>query len=277
MRYIAIQNLRPDPAWIRSAAAAAQAVRNAKPGERSKIIGKHDEVWGLLKNAMCNLSHGKCWYCESIDARSDNAVDHYRPKGNVRGATPPHPGYWWLAFDWRNYRFSCTYCNSIRKSAQTAGGKQDYFPLWDESTRAQTEQDSIDDELPLLLDPTKVTDVRLIAFSEDGGVGPAVTETDGREFKGANESALRYHLMHPLIVERRMERLRTVRRWIEEADRQLARHARTREAFALTTAESRLQDIRDAVTPEAEYSAAVKHLLAGMVQSDAAKAVLQIL
>jgi hypothetical protein len=277
MRYIAIQDLKPDPAWISSAAAAANAVRNAKPEDRSKIIKKHDEVWGLFKDAMCSLSHGKCWYCESIDARSDNAVDHYRPKGNVRGATPPHPGYWWLAFDWRNYRFSCTYCNSIRRSAETVGGKQDYFPLWDESTRAHTDLDSIDDELPLLLDPTKVTDVRLIAFSEDGGVGPAVTETDGRGFKGANESALRYHLTHPLIVERRMERLRTVRKWIEEADRQLARYARTGEAFAWSTAESRIQDIRNAVTPEAEYSAAVKHLLAGMIQSDAAKAVLQSL
>jgi hypothetical protein len=129
----------------------------------------------------------------------------------------------------------------------------------------------------LLLDPTKVTDVRLIAFSEDGGVGPAVAETDERGFKGANESASRYHLTHPLIVERRMERLRTVRKWVEEADRQLARYVRTREAFALSTAENRIRDIRDAVSPAAEYSAAVKHLLAGMVQSDAAKNVLQSL
>jgi hypothetical protein len=277
MRYIPIQDLRPDPAWIAAAAEAADAVRRALPQDRSKIIKEHSDVWGLFKDALRALSHGKCWYCESIDARADNAVDHYRPKGNVRDATPPHRGYWWIAFDWRNYRFSCTYCNSIRKSAETIGGKQDYFPLFDESARAQSESDSIDDELPLLLDPTKMTDVRLIAFSEDGGVGPAVGERRGREYKGALESAQRYHLAHPLIVERRIVRLRTVRQWVEEADRLLARYIRTREPFALTTAESRLRDIREAVSPEAEYSAAVKHLLAGLVESDAAKHVLQSL
>ena len=92
MRYVAIQDLRPEPAWIRAAADAAKAVRDAKPEDRSKVINDHDDVWGLFKDALRSLSHGKCWYCESIDARSDNAVDHYRPKGNVKGAKPPHHG-----------------------------------------------------------------------------------------------------------------------------------------------------------------------------------------
>jgi hypothetical protein len=277
MRYIAIDKLRPEPAWIQAAADALQAVRSAVPEQRSIVIKDHDHVWGLFKDALRELSHKKCWYCESIDARSDNAVDHYRPKGNVKGANPPHRGYWWLAFDWKNYRFSCTYCNSIRKSAETTGGKQDYFPLFDETARARTDSDSIDDELPLLLDPTKMTDVKLIAFSEDGDVGPVTTDPDRREYKGAIESAVRYHLKHPIIVERRMERLRTVRKWVEEADRQLDRYVNNEDPFARSTAESRLQDIREAVSPEAEYSAAVKHLLAGLVHSDAAKTVLQSL
>jgi hypothetical protein len=228
MRYIAIDKLRPEPAWIQAAADALQAVRSAVPERRSIVIKDHDHVWGLFKDALRELSNKKCWYCESIDARSDNAVDHYRPKGNVKGAKPPHQGYWWLAFDWKNYRFSCTYCNSIRKSAETTGGKQDYFPLFDETARARTDSDSIDDELPLLLDPTKMTDVKLIAFSEDGDVGPVTTDPDRREYKGAIESAVRYHLKHPIIVERRMERLRTVRKWVEEADRQLDRYSTTR-------------------------------------------------
>jgi hypothetical protein len=277
MRYIAIDKLRPEPAWIQAAADALQAVRSAVPEQRSIVIKDHDHVWGLFKDALRELSNKKCWYCESIDARSDNAVDHYRPKGNVKGAKPPHQGYWWLAFDWKNYRFSCTYCNSIRKSAETTGGKQDYFPLFDETARARTDSDSIDDELPLLLDPTKMTDVKLIAFSEDGDVGPVTTDPDRREYKGAIESAVRYHLKHPIIVERRMERLRTVRKWVEEADRQLDRYVNNEDPFARSTAESRLQDIREAVSPEAEYSAAVKHLLAGLVHSDAAKTVLQSL
>jgi hypothetical protein len=277
MRYIAIGNLRPDPVWIKAANDAASAVRKAKPEDRSKVIKDYDHVWGLFKDALRILSHKKCWYCESIDVRADNAVDHYRPKGNVRDANPPHEGYWWLAFDWSNYRFSCTYCNSIRKSAGKIGGKQDYFPVWDESTRARSDSDSIDDELPLLLDPTKVSDVRLLAFAEDGSVGPAVSPNEEREYKGAEESKTRYHLMHPDIVERRAVRLREVLRWVEEADKHLARYIKTKEPFARSTAESHLKDVRAAVAPEAPYSAAVKHLLAGMIKSDAANKVLQSL
>src|SRR5215470_5179753 len=107
MRYIANRELQLDAAWISDAADAKKAVRDAAPNQRSEVINAHQSVWKDLKEKLRTLSHGKCWYCESIDPRSDNAVDHYRPKGNVRGATPPHEGYWWLAFEWSNYRFSC--------------------------------------------------------------------------------------------------------------------------------------------------------------------------
>ena len=58
---------------------------------------------------------GKCAYCESqiIDGRSAD-IDHYRPKALVTdendklvtirfedGHTSTHPGYYWLAYDWR--------------------------------------------------------------------------------------------------------------------------------------------------------------------------------
>jgi uncharacterized protein (TIGR02646 family) len=278
MRYIAIRELQLDPAWIEAAADAADAVRIALPSQRSDVINDYQSVWKSLKEKLRLLSNGKCWYCESIDPRSDNAVDHYRPKGNVKGTTPPHGGYWWLAFDWTNYRFSCTYCNSIRTSAITTGGKQDYFPIWDESRRAQTDTDDIDDELPLLLDPTRVTDVRLIAFSEDGSVGAAVDEDQEREYKMADETISRYHLKHPILVERRALSLRATKKWIEEADKQLTRYAKTKNVIARSTAEAFLQQIRDAASPRAEYSTAAKHLLAGLAgKSVAAKFVLDSL
>jgi hypothetical protein len=163
------------------------------------------------------------------------------------------------------------------KSAGKTGGKQDYFPLENEDLRARSPSDDLDLESPLLLDPTKVRDVRLIAFGEDGSVGPAVASSNSREYRGAEESAIRYHLRHSTIVDRRVVRLATVRRWVEEADKHLTRYVKTRDPLALNTAESRLQDIRAAVAPEAEYSVAVKHLLAGMVTSDAAKSVLESL
>jgi uncharacterized protein (TIGR02646 family) len=278
MRYIAIRELQPDAAWLDAAREAANAVRLAQPSQRSKVIDDYQSVWKDLKEKMRLLSNGKCWYCESIDPRSDNAVDHYRPKGNVKGTNPPHGGYWWLAFEWTNYRFSCTYCNSIRTSATTTGGKQDYFPIWDESTRALTDTDDIDEELPLLLDPTRVTDVRLIAFSEDGSVGPAISKDHEREYRMADETITRYHLKHPILVERRALNLRTVHKWIEDADKQLARYVKMKNVIARSTAEAFLQQIREAASPRAEYSTAVKHLLAGLAgKSVAARSVLDSL
>jgi uncharacterized protein (TIGR02646 family) len=280
MRYIDIRDLKPTlgSKWLAEAAKAADAVRRASAATRSDEINAHQAVWKDLKEKLRSLSHGKCWYCESIDPRSDNAVDHYRPKGNVRNAAPPHDGYWWLAFDWMNYRFSCTFCNSIRTSATTAGGKQDYFPLWEENKRARCDTDDIDQELPLLLDPARITHVRLIAFSEDGSIGPAVPKTQEPEYRMADETITRYHLKHPILVERRALKLLEVRAWIDEADKNLSRHAKTRDTIALNTAEARLEDIRRAVSPQAAYSMAVRHLLSGLsYKSDAAKQVLDSL
>ena len=101
------------------------------------------------------LSDDKCWYCESKQIRLDRHVDHYRPKNSVAECAD-HPGYWWLAFRSYNYRYSCTYCNSRRVDQRSgqAGGKADHFPLRDESRRAFSPDDPIDDEQPTLLDPT---------------------------------------------------------------------------------------------------------------------------
>jgi uncharacterized protein (TIGR02646 family) len=277
MRYIAIRQLTLDPGWLDRATTAEEAVRKAAPEERSKVINAHQDVWKDLKEALRLLSYEKCWYCESIDPRSDNAVDHYRPKGNVKAAKPPHDGYWWLAFNWMNYRFSCTYCNSIRSSGGVSGGKQDYFPLWDEEKRART-QDEIEYELPLLLDPTKATDVRLIAFSEDGSVGPALDEAHEFEYRMADETIKRYHLKHQLLVEFRAARLKEVRGWVENADKYLARYTRNRQPPDRVTANEFLDLVTTAVSPRAPYSTAVKHLLAGMApSSEASRTVLNIL
>lgn len=278
MRWIDIRDLKLDKDWVAAADKAAAAVVGASPATRSKVINDNQDVWKALKDSLSTLSHKKCWYCESIDPRSDNAVDHYRPKSNVKDAAPPHEGYWWLAFDWRNYRFTCTFCNSIRTTATTAGGKHDYFPLWEETKRARCDTDDIENEYPLLLDPVRVAHVRLIAFSEDGSIGPAVPKTQEREYRMAKETIKRYHLTHPILVERRATTLRQVRDWVDEADKHLSRHAKTHDAIALHTADDRLADIRRAASAKAEYSVAVKHLLSGLsYRSEAAKQVLDSL
>ena len=278
MRYIATNNLPLDKDWLKAAEAATVEVRGASPEKRSAVISKHQTIWKDLKEKLRELSHGKCWYCESIDDRSDNAVDHYRPKNNVKDAAPPHDGYWWLAFSWKNYRFSCTFCNSVRTSASTSGGKHDYFPLWEENRRARSETDSLDEEMPLLLDPTNPLDVELISFSDDGSVGPAQPDSEKQEHAAAVETIRRYHLNHPYLVERRAELLRTMRISVEEADRLLTLHVKDNFGQSRVTAKNRIQDILQTASPRAVYSTAVKHLLAAMEdRSMAAKSVLKLL
>jgi hypothetical protein len=276
MRYINITNWSPDSAWLKSAANALSAVRALEKAGRSKAINGKQELWKDLKDRLKALSHEKCWYCESIEVRSDNAVDHFRPKGNVKDADPPHEGYWWLAFEWRNYRFTCTFCNSFRTTPETAGGKHDYFPLWDEKRRAYKEEDLLDDEIPLLIDPT-TTDVSLIAFADDGSAGPAVPESEDKlQHSMAITSVKGYHLNQPTVKERRFQLLNRVRTLVNEADGHLKRYARDRTAAALNSARARMREIRAAASHEAEYSAAVRHLLAGLAtHSDAARQVLK--
>ena len=59
--------------------ARAEKAKAAAANDLDKI-NKRSKIWRDLKNALADLSHDKCWYCEVKQERSDNAVDHFRPK-----------------------------------------------------------------------------------------------------------------------------------------------------------------------------------------------------
>jgi hypothetical protein len=162
-----IQEKLPE-GWEDKAKEAYETVLAVSPEGRSGAINRFSHLWTQLKDILHSHFHGKCWYCEAIQERSDNAVDHFRPKNKVFEC-PKHGGYWWLAFKWLNYRYSCTFCNSRRLNKDgVAGGKHDHFPLEEEQKRAYTPEDDLDAEQPLLLDPTCPADPGLLWFDEDG-------------------------------------------------------------------------------------------------------------
>src|SRR5262245_43482425 len=115
MRRRDIQQINPSAAWRKKAADADKAVRDGL-----KKASEFSSVWGELKPEFNKLSHGKCWYCEARQIRSDNAVDHFRPKSD----------YPWLAFSFENYRFACSFCNSPHRHPVTGitQGKSNFFP-----------------------------------------------------------------------------------------------------------------------------------------------------
>lgn len=197
MRYVDRSKLVKPAGWNQRAQDAAQAVANgADPND-------HAAVWRELKNGLADLLHDKCWYCESPVDRSDNAVDHFRPKNRVSDAANPHTGYRWLAFDDSNYRYACTYCNSRRKDqgGDTAGGKADRFPLVNEAQRVYA-GGPVAAEQPLLLDPCELTDWRLLGCQQENG-HPCATSTDAVAKQRAEESIEIYHLHYEPTCKRR--------------------------------------------------------------------------
>ena len=155
MLHIRLQDLRLPPGWETRARTALDKIRQLPPAERADAINRRARIWRALTTALTELSEGKCWYCESRQIRSDKVVDHYRPKNAVIEC-PGHGGYWWLAFDWHNYRLSCGYCNSRHNdvAAGSKGGKHDHFPLLNPAARAYQESDDLGREEAELLDPT---------------------------------------------------------------------------------------------------------------------------
>ena len=150
---------------------------------------KHPEV----RQALWELFHGKCAYCESpVGLRGmEHSVEQFRPKGGVvrpDGILLPDY-YWWLAGDWENLYLVCRVCN--QRSA--GSGKGDRFPLEDESTRAAplASWEHLAEEKPLLLDPCRDDPAEHLVFLAEGIVVSGTTRGQATiEILGLNRQQL---------------------------------------------------------------------------------------
>ncbi|MEI6501183.1 MAG: hypothetical protein WCP21_09185, partial [Armatimonadota bacterium] len=142
--------------------AVNQAVLAGKPPSIS------EKTYKGMRHVYFDLEgpfHGKCAYCESlIAADQPGDVEHYRPKGDLtesyrpaectdaNGQQTPHPGYYWLVYDWRNLLPACEDCNrpSKRKTNGKLVGKWGEFPV--RRFRALLPGQEVQEE-PLLLNP----------------------------------------------------------------------------------------------------------------------------
>jgi uncharacterized protein (TIGR02646 family) len=264
MRLIPIVDLELDIPrdWRERAEHAFDEVRELPPADRAAAINARSQVWSDLKPRLERLSSGKCWYCESREVRADKAIDHFRPKNRV-AESEAGDGYWWLAFDWRNYRYSCAYCNERRKFEETSGGKRDHFPLLDESTRGAPEappSDLDDRENPMLLDPTDPDDVLLLTFDLADG-SPAAVADKTQDPIGYNRAMISieiYHLREKALQRMRFEKMLEVRDRLRTAE-ELAKHDASKSAY-----QREVVMIARAIAPGAEFSAAAKAMLRGL-------------
>jgi hypothetical protein len=89
--------------------------------ERNEVINRNGSHWGALKDWLLALSHGKCWFSDTKDLFSHYEVEHFRPKKIAKDLDGiDRDGYWWLAFDYSNFRI----CGNVGNRKK--GG---WFPL----------------------------------------------------------------------------------------------------------------------------------------------------
>lgn len=177
MRYIDLRKINPaDPevvAWEQQARACLSALKAAPDHDaRSAYLSQHN-IWSSFKPILTRYFGEKCWYSDYSLEGTFGDVDHFRPKNlsiNTDGSVILDDGYWWLAYDYLNYRLSCEKCN---RSFQN-GGKKDYFPLKDGSMPARYGHPC--EEEYLLIDPCNENDVSLIGYNEEGKVVPLTND-----------------------------------------------------------------------------------------------------
>jgi uncharacterized protein (TIGR02646 family) len=190
--------------WRQAAAHALDRLQHADtPKKRQGILrtAASTKIWRDFYDLLPDTLKQKCWYCEAEEIRSDMPVDHFRPKNEVEEDSA-HLGYWWLAYDWSNYRCACTFCNSRRVMESTDGGKQCHFPLVDPSKRAYQQTDKISNEEPDLLDPFNSNDEKLLWFDNDGKPVPSPVANAAQQQKVSNSIKI-FHLDEQRIVRQR--------------------------------------------------------------------------
>ena len=196
MRLIDLEAIRPN---IRGEIQALDEVQRevlaeTDPERRKALIERHRTRWTAVRDAFEQHSNGKCWYVECRSSGAHNDIDHYRPKSRV-AEDLTHPGYYWLAFDWRNLRLSCQHANRLGRDLERGetGGKGDNFPLVNPEGRARGPEDDLTLEISAIVDPTNAADVAMLTFGRSGEV-ELVAERKGEPIAEAKLEASRLYL-----------------------------------------------------------------------------------
>ena len=255
MRFINLEGKEPNENWRKKAQALCEELDAAgTKDERNKIIQDNATVWGELKPWLLELSCGKCWFSEARDSFSHWDVEHYRPKKAAKNldGTERVEGYWWLAFDWRNFRI----CGNVGNRKKGA-----FFPLRQGTHQAGASDRNTDDEVPYLLDPVRPEDPVLMCFDENGDVKP-LPDLDLWNTARVQESIKRYKLREyePLMEARRDIWSRCARE-VNRCQNLMEDMSKSPSATKREAISQQMLKLRGMVKFEAEFSATVSECL----------------
>jgi uncharacterized protein (TIGR02646 family) len=203
-----------------------------------------------VKQALIDCQFGKCCFCEQkIDADGD--VEHFRPKQAYKQTTGQplqRPGYYWLAYDWRNLLLSCPSCNQRHK--------QNLFPLADPTQRA-TDHKSKVPEQPLFVDPSLDDPETLIGFHSERAYpiadhprAKSTIENLRLNRRNLSESRLKYlkplKLLHKLVQQAANRPEDTELQALAQAAQQVLTESSQNDApFAAAVRAAQQHDFRD--------------------------------
>ena len=132
MRYIDLALIdKKDPdviGWLNKARLYLNELsKKTTHDERKEYMAAHG-IWSQFKPILIKYYGEKCWYSECSLEGTFGEIDHFRPKNKSTDEKKNEilpDGYWWLAYDYLNYRLSCEKSNR----SYGDGGKNDMFPL----------------------------------------------------------------------------------------------------------------------------------------------------
>lgn len=117
------------------------------------------DKYRFTRDLLHDAQHGKCCYCEWVEQKAGNPVEHVRPKAKADRSpgSASTEGYWWLSWTWENLVFACETCNS-------AGYKGIKFPLAVGSAVLAPWEPPPGAEMALLVDPYSEEPAESIEF-----------------------------------------------------------------------------------------------------------------
>lgn len=272
---------QPNAQWLLQAQGLTQQLLNLPTiAEKNQLIDDNRAFWGQIKNEL--PFRDKCWYSEAKESVSIYEIEHFRPiKATTRttsllkGKNRLNPfeetrrdwtaatryrgvGYWWLAFDFRNYR-NC--------GKQINGIKSTRFPLNLRSFIAYSEADDYTREEAILLDPTRPGDPELLTFEPDGKTRPSVTDITRPEYIRATVSIEVYGLnkIDSLVTHRETKWSdcnkaikRALNKYVDLTEAETAGNMADYYKYFDEFMDFIENDIKPAINPTSEFSAVAK-------------------
>lgn len=254
MRHIPYDRFEPDQDWLKqSDELTKELIRLHESGDieaRNQFIDDHSAHWGQIKAWLLDISHGKCWFSEAKDTFSHYDVEHFRPKKKSKEEDgTEYDGYWWLAFDYKNFRL----CGNVGNRK-----KGTFFPLKGGCVRSEFKNQCEEMEEPYLLDPTDIDDTILVAFDEEGLAIPAPGISKWSEQRVLYTIDRIKLNEHEPLAEARKEIWGIVNREINEFNSSRQRYAKNSNPALKIKMKHHLQRIRDLTREEEPFSSVAK-------------------